>query len=198
MDIEEKIQFALVIVTSCSIIIPIAVQFIKYVIFRPRILIITDTNSDELFSECTLSNEETTIDAISFKIRIRNKGRKSAENVQIIVNKVEFENNKGTQTPKFPPLKLYWSYQDDRITHKLLPLTMKKIQPKSFEDCDFLFIDKQKKCGQFVAINSKFLINEYGKYTIKLIISGDNFNSFEKPISFRFTQDGNFIQDLSK
>ena len=198
MSIGVKIQFALVIVTCCSIIVPLIIQFIKYIIFRPRISIITDINSDELFSECTLIDSSTKIDTISFKIRIRNNGRKSAENVQIIVSKVEFENKKGTQSPRFPPLKLYWSYQDDRITHDLLPLTMKKIQPKSFEDCDFLFLNKQNKYGYFAAINSKFLINEYGRYTIKLIISGDNFNSFEKSITFTFNPNNeHFIQDLS-
>lgn len=61
---------------------------------------------------------------------------------------------------------------------------MKRIQPKSFEDCDFLFIDKQDKCGYFAAMNSSFLIKDCGRYKIKLMISGDSFNSFEKEIYF--------------
>lgn len=192
MNVGEKIQFVLVIVTSLLIIIPLIIHFIKWIIYRPQISINADNKTEALFTECTLN----TGSAISFKLRIINNGIKSAENVQIILDKVEFENNQKTISLKFSPLKLYWSYQDDRILHNLLPLTMKKIQPKAYEDCDFLFFDKQNKCGYFAAINSTLCIKEYGKYKIKLIISGDNFNSFSKTISFNFNPDNNFIQDL--
>jgi hypothetical protein len=192
MSIGEKIQFALVIVTCFSIIIPLIVQFFKCRIYRPKLSCKIDNTSEELFTECSLN----TGDAISLKIRINNSGLKTAENVQVILYKVCFENKQKQDLPKFPPLKLYWSYQDDRKLYNLLPYTMKNIQPKSFEDCDFLFFDKQNKCGYFAAMNSKLLIKEYGCYKITFIISGDNFNSFEKTISFTFDPNDNFIKDL--
>lgn len=199
MATNEKIQFALVIVTCLSIIIPLIVQFLKHLIYKPKVSIKTDISSNELFTECSLNTKTSNLDYISFKIRIVNKGKKTAENVQIVLHTIKVENNQTAILLKFPPMKLYWSYQDDRIKNNLIPLTMQKIQPKSFEDCDFLFLDKNHKIGFFAAMNSPYVIKNYENYRIKLIISGDNFDSFEKTIAFTFNPNdvNKFVQNIS-
>ena len=185
MTTSDKIQFAMVIVTGFSVIVSIFMSSFINWFNRPKITIEARTDSNDLFTDCG--------DFISFKLRIKNNGRTYADNVQITIDKVENKDSsefwKNKHSP-FPPMKLYWSYQDDRLRQKLPRLTTKRLQPKTYEDCDFIFIYIMNKNIKFVSNQSLYTMFEKGRYTIHFIISCDNCNSVKKNMSFFYNNDG--------
>ena len=60
------------------------------------------------------------------------------------------------------------------------------IQPKSYEDCDFIIIDEKMLTAFFVSEQSNLLLNSKGTYGVTIIVSGDNIVSFERVIVFTF------------
>ncbi len=193
MTTSDKIQLLMVIATSASIILP---QIIRLIIFyRPNISIEVNDESAVLFTPCF--DKEHNEKFISVKIRIHNKGKITAEMLQVRVLKVEFKNIHNHRVLKFPPLKLYCSYQDDRKEHGSLLHTMKKIQPKTFEDYDFLEVLESKKFCYFNSVNDAYTIKDNGNYIVQLLISCDNHKSIKKRISFDFdNKTEKFIHNL--
>ncbi len=150
---------------------------------KPRLRLHCDENDEGIFTECTLSNDH---DVSSLKIRVFNDGFTTAKNVQIKIkefNVIDLKDN-SVSPSKHSFLKLLWSYQDQREKLKLPLETKMDIQPKSYEDCDFIFIDKMDGCGYFVSDESDLSLKLNGIYHVTVVVSGDNILSKEYRASF--------------
>ena len=150
---------------------------------KPRLRLHCDEKDEGIFTECTLSNEH---EVSSLKIRVFNDGLTTAKNVQIKIkefNVIDLKDN-SVSPSKHSFLKLLWSYQDQREKLKLPLETKMDIQPKSYEDCDFIFIDKLDGCGYFVSDESDLSLKLNGIYHVTVVVSGDNILSKEYRASF--------------
>ena len=124
--------------------------------------------------------------AYSFKIRVFNDGFTTAKNVQLRIKGFDIRNPPNLGIFNYSFFKLFWSYQDQKIRMQLPLDTRMDIQPKSYEDCDFIIIDEKMLTAFFVSEQSNLLLNSKGTYGVTIIVSGDNIVSFERVIVFTF------------
>lgn len=136
------------IITAFSTLVGVIVAIIA--IFSPSIiknyscpkLKLSFKKFDEsLFTPTTFENlnkKDIPKQGFSLKLDVFNYGKSEAKNVQIALNKITCN---GISKP-VAPLKLRWSYQDERIKLKLPYKIKNSILAGSHAHCDFLFIFK--------------------------------------------------------
>jgi len=193
IQLSDWIQIIVVIVALFAIFIPRKFQKIdesksqkEEENRKPKLRLHCDENDEGIFTKCRLSNHN---DALSFKIRVFNDGFTTAKNVQIKIKDFDVSNPPKIAEFQYSFLKLNWSYQDQQKYLKLPLETKMDIQPKSYEDCDFVFFDKKEQFGIFASEQSNLLLNSTGLYRVTVIVSGDNILSDEYLICFYYDKE---------
>lgn len=185
----DWIQIVVLIVALFGIIFPICFQWrqdqkekMQIESEKPKLRLLCDETNEGICTRCKFTNGE---EHISFKIRVFNDGFTTAKNVQIKM--ITFDISDFPKIADYDrAIKLNWSYQDQQ-TRLNLPLEKKSdIQPKSFEDCDFVFFNVTKRLGYFASENSNLLLTNPGTCRVNLIVSGDNILSEEYFMSFNY------------
>ncbi len=198
-SISDIIQIVVVVVALFAIAIPLILQRKWYrqeqkekkaeeVRLRPILRIKCDSKDEGLFTNCCYdSNNNPT--AKSFKIRVFNDGLTTAKRVQLkvtefrIVQKKE-NDNLAQDGCNYSFLKLNWSYQDERERINLPHETKMDIQPKSYEDCDFLFVFPRKQEVKLGTEQSVVRITGNWNCFFYIQISGDNIQAEEHLYNF--------------
>lgn len=153
---------------------------IKNFIFRPKISVSTDLNTENLFK--TIRSGDDTLH--SLKLQVNNKGNKTANNVQIIVDKVNNNNNLSEN--------LLFSYQDYARENKQPILFSKNIGAKTDIHCDFLYIicDSNSKSIKETKLATEVqqhrFFNQSENYEILISVSGDNIQTKKYKITFSY------------
>lgn len=153
---------------------------IKNYILSPKLDIEMNIEDENLFKTCTTGNDTL----YSLKLKISNIGKKTANNVQVIIDKVNCNDNIAEN--------LLFSYQDYSIENNLPILISKNISSKNDVHCDFLYIFcdpstkeiKQTKFATLVQQHSFF--NQSEKYEVYISLSGDNVQTKKYKISFSY------------
>lgn len=153
---------------------------------KPKLRLHCDEKDEGIFTKCRLTNHN---EAISFKIRVFNEGYTTAKNVQIKIKGFDVSNPPNITEFNYSFMKLNWSYQDQQRRLNLPLETKIDIQPKSYEDCDFVFFDKKEQFGYFASEQSNLLLHSNGSYRVTVIVSGDNILSDEYTICFSYDKD---------
>lgn len=153
---------------------------IKNFIFSPKIRISIDLNDENLFKTIPSG-----IDILhSLKLQVRNDGRKTANNVQIIVDKVNNNDNISEN--------LIFSYQDYAIENKHPIFVSKNIGAKTNIHCDFLYIicDSNSKSIKETKLATEVqqhrFFNQSENYEILISVSGDNIQTKKYKITFSY------------
>lgn len=187
---SDWIQILVVFTALLGIVIPIWIQWLNKKkeqkekdSKKPKLRLNCDEKDEGIFTKCRLSNNN---DAFSFKIRVFNDGYTTAKNVQIKIKDFVISNPPNIAEFNYSFMKLNWSYQDQNMRLNLPLVTKMDIQPQSYEDCDFVFIDRINTIGYFASEQSKLLLNSTGSYRVSVIVSGDNILSDEYIICFYF------------
>ena len=170
MDVIKNIE-------SLAIIVGTIVAFVTFIVphilkrnSRPILKIKLDTNDPTLFTNFSFENEYK--ENVSFKIEVENTGKLQADDVQLTIQKVIVNNNQ----IKIPPMNLFWSYQDDKVSKNLELETKTRILGNTKKHCDFIFLFRRDyyskiELGYFVTPNQQYLkITDSGKYEIELTI----------------------------
>lgn len=137
---------------------------------RPKLKIKLDTNDPTLFTNFSFENEYK--ENLSLKIEVENTGKLQADDVQLTIQKV-IVNKKQI---KIPPMNLFWSYQDYKVSKNLELETKTRILGNTKKHCDFIFLCRRDyyskiELGYFVTPNQQYLkITNSGKYEIELSI----------------------------
>ena len=155
---------------------------------KPRLRLHCDEKDEGIFTECTLSNDH---EVYSFKIRVFNDGFTTAKNIQVKIKEFSVKDSKNNKAEpaRYSFMKLLWSYQDQRGLLNLPLETKMDVQPKSYEDCDFIFVDKEDCLGYFVSDESDLSLQLNGLYKVTVVVSGDNILSKEYTVAFSFDKE---------
>lgn len=193
IQLSDWIQIIVVIVALFAIFIPRKFQKIDENRIqneeenrKPKLRLHCDENDEGIFTKCRLSNHN---EAYSFKIRVFNDGLTTAKSIQIKIKDFDVSNPPNIAEFHYSFLKLNWSYQDQQKYLKLPLETKMDIQPKSYEDCDFVFFDKKEQFGIFASEQSNLLLNSNGLYKVTVIVSGDNIISDEYIVCFSYNKE---------
>ena len=133
---------------------------------------------------------EKSCKTFSFKVRIKNIGRRDARNVQVYLAELMYKHQTGLYVPceSFLPMNLMWAYQDNEA-HKSSIVSV--ISPKMERYCDFIFVDKhhcylRTEVNVPVSDKANNIITP-GKYIARLIVSLSDFKSIGYEVEFTYT-----------
>lgn len=156
-----NLTFWLVIATFSAAIVALFLamfgEWLKSLVFKPKLQVLYDHNWPDAikipinWKRINPPAEESTIQGTSFcyyfRFRVKNKGNRPANNIEVFVNKIEKQNvDKSFKSYKsFIPLNLGWSNSDSQIY-------MPAIYAKLEKHCDLGFIlhPQQKQINELV------------------------------------------------
>ncbi len=170
MDVVKNIESWAIIIGTIVAFIAFILPIIVKEINKPKLQIKLDTNDPTLFTNFSFENEYK--ENLSLKIEVENTGKLQADDVQLTIQKVIVNKNQ----IKIPPMNLFWSYQDDKVSKNLELETKTRILGNTKKHCDFIFLCRRDyyskiELGYFVTPNQQYLkITNSGKYEIELSI----------------------------
>lgn len=137
---------------------------------KPKLKIDLNTKDSSLFTNFSFNNEFK--ENLSLKIEVENIGELQADDVQLTIQTVTVND----KLINIPPMNLFWSYQDDRVSKNLELKTQTRILGNTKQHCDFIFLFRKNLYSNidydyFVSSNSQYMkITESGKYKIELTL----------------------------
>lgn len=168
MNAKEIIEICCLVVGTFIAFFGFALPFLSKQLNKPKLKINLNTIDSSLFTNFSFENEFK--ENLSLKIEVENIGKLQADDVQLTIQKIYVNN----QNINIPPMNLFWSYQDDRVSKNLELETKSRILGNTKQHCDFIFLLRKDyvskiEFGYFVSPNSQCMkITENGKYEIEL------------------------------
>ncbi|MBR6198873.1 MAG: hypothetical protein IKQ61_01270 [Spirochaetales bacterium] len=184
---------------------------LKKVFFHPKLKLTWDTVFPYRNRTIILIGDKQT-DVSSFKIRIENKGRAAAKNVQVYLHWIKKMSSTGDfeYCKNVLPMNLIWSFQDNA---KHPSTTAPVIAKKAEKYCDFLFFNNNMQGflrteAMFAVIDDEnntimnnALCNNLSKevYQCELIVLASNAKPLIKRLEFEcYNPNGNNPNDIVK
>lgn len=174
--------FVGVIVAIIAIFAPVIIKNYSC----PKLKLSFKKFDESLFTPTTfekLNKKDIPKQGFSLKLDVLNYGSSEAKNVQIALNKITCN---GISKP-VAPLKLRWSYQDERIRLNLPHEIKTSILAGSHAHCDFLFIFKNSCVCTAKLVSQVDQFNELktsGHYRITLTVSAKDIKTTFWMVSF--------------
>lgn len=163
-------------------------QFFYRIHFKPKLELDFDLYNPSLYDDITFSCGSILKPGIALKLDVYNKGKKEADDVQITLSKVSC-NDKSLPIAR---LKLYWSYQDEKVKSHIPRETKKSIPSRTHEHCDFIHILKDANNSYienafFVTeVNQNNILKISGLYEVEITVCGKNIKTFSKKLRFYY------------
>lgn len=195
--IENHADAITAMATFFGAVIALITVFIPYIYKKmtlPKLVVSTSVNDEALFTQINGND-------FSLKLDISNIGKSNAEQVQLTLNKIIFEN----QELSVEPLKLFWSYQDAKSSTRQPLETQTSIQSGSHSHCDFIFFIQTAACSKYNAyIASQVMqfneLKNNGHYKIELAVGAKDikttFWEIEFTINFDSTDKDKIIPNI--
>ena len=169
-NIKEIIEISCLVIGTLIAFLGFALPLFNKWRNKPKLQINLDTKDPSLFTNFSFNNEFK--ENLSLKIEVENTGKLQADDVQLTIQTVTVND----KLINIPPMNLFWSYQDDRVSKNLELKTQTRILGNTKQHCDFIFLFRKNlysniDYGYFVSSNSQYMkITESGKYKIELTL----------------------------
>lgn len=175
LDFFKSNAFISIISAVAGSVATILLTLIYKKMTLPKLIVSTSLGDEALFTQINGND-------FSLKLDVSNIGKSDAEQVQLSLNKIIFEN----QEQPVEPLQLTWSYQDAKSEANQPLETQTSIQAGSHSHCDFLFFIYHSKYKPVLA-SQVMQFNELknnGHYKIELAVGAKDIKTAFWEIEF--------------